>query len=119
MSDVDLFEINEAFSVQLVAVLRELGIDAQRSTSTAAPSRSDIRSARAARILTTLLYALEQARPETRHRRALSRRRQWRGGRRRAGLNNSQHGLSGKALQILPNPARSASARRKSCDACN
>jgi acetyl-CoA C-acetyltransferase len=27
LADVDLFEINEAFSVQLVAVLRELGID--------------------------------------------------------------------------------------------
>src|SRR5207249_4928478 len=27
LKDVDLFEINEAFSVQMVAVLRELGID--------------------------------------------------------------------------------------------
>ena len=27
LDDVDLFEINEAFSVQAVAVLRELGID--------------------------------------------------------------------------------------------
>src|SRR3954469_19584852 len=30
LKDVDLFEINEAFSVQLVAVLRELGIDPSR-----------------------------------------------------------------------------------------
>ena len=30
LADVDLFEINEAFSVQLVAILRELGIDANR-----------------------------------------------------------------------------------------
>src|SRR5678810_692965 len=27
MRDVDLFEINEAFSVQLIAVLRQLGVD--------------------------------------------------------------------------------------------
>ena len=27
LAEVDLFEINEAFSVQLVAVMRELGID--------------------------------------------------------------------------------------------
>ena len=49
LEDVDLFEINEAFSVQMVAVLRELGIAPRRSTSTAAPSRSAIRSAPAAR----------------------------------------------------------------------
>ena len=32
LADVDLFEINEAFSVQMVAVMRELGIDPRRST---------------------------------------------------------------------------------------
>ena len=49
LEEVDLFELNEAFAVQAVAVLRELGLDPARSTSTAVPSRSDIRSAPAAR----------------------------------------------------------------------
>ena len=30
LEDVDLFEMNEAFSVQAVAVIRELGIDPER-----------------------------------------------------------------------------------------
>ncbi len=50
LEDVDLFELNEAFAVQGVAVTRELGLDpGQGQRRTAAPSRSAIRSARAAR----------------------------------------------------------------------
>ena len=49
LKDVDLFEINEAFSVQAVAVTRELGIEPRASASTAARSRSGTRLARAAR----------------------------------------------------------------------
>ena len=50
LDDVDLFEINEAFAVQALAVTRELGArSGARSTCTAAPSRSATRSAPAAR----------------------------------------------------------------------
>ena len=60
-SDVDLFEINEAFSVQLVAVLGELGIDAARvNVNGGAVALGHPIGASGARILTTLLYALEQ-----------------------------------------------------------
>jgi acetyl-CoA C-acetyltransferase len=47
--DVDLWEINEAFAVVALACMRELDHPAA-STSTAAPSRSGIRSAQAARV---------------------------------------------------------------------
>ena len=49
LEDVDLFEINEAFAAQMVAIIKELGSIRRASTSTAARSRSAIRSARAAR----------------------------------------------------------------------
>jgi acetyl-CoA C-acetyltransferase len=61
LDQVDLFEINEAFSVQAVAVMRELGI---------APARVNVHGgavalghpigASGARILTTLLYAMKR-----------------------------------------------------------
>ncbi len=61
LEDVDLFEINEAFSVQLVAVLRELGIDPQKvNVNGGAVALGHPIGASGARILTTLLYALEQ-----------------------------------------------------------
>jgi acetyl-CoA C-acetyltransferase len=61
VSDVDLFEINEAFSVQLVAVLGELGIDAARvNVNGGAVALGHPIGASGARILTTLLHALEQ-----------------------------------------------------------
>jgi acetyl-CoA C-acetyltransferase len=60
ISDIDLFEINEAFAVCSIAVNRELGLD---------PNRVNIRGgavalghpigASGARILTTLLHALQ------------------------------------------------------------
>jgi acetyl-CoA C-acetyltransferase len=60
LSDVDLFEINEAFSVQLVAVMRELGVDAARvNVNGGAVALGHPIGASGARILTTLLYALE------------------------------------------------------------
>jgi hypothetical protein len=49
LDKIDLFEINEAFSAQYLAVEKELGLDRDRSTSTAARSRSGTRSARPAR----------------------------------------------------------------------
>jgi len=61
IEDVDLFEINEAFSVQLIAVLRDLGIDPTRvNVNGGAVALGHPIGASGARILTTLLYALEQ-----------------------------------------------------------
>jgi len=61
LDDVDLFEINEAFSVQLIAVLRELGIDADRvNVNGGAVALGHPIGASGARILTTLLHALQQ-----------------------------------------------------------
>jgi acetyl-CoA C-acetyltransferase len=61
IGDVDLFEINEAFSVQLIAVLRELGIDAARvNVNGGAIALGHPIGASGARVLTTLLYALQQ-----------------------------------------------------------
>jgi acetyl-CoA C-acetyltransferase len=59
--DVDLFELNEAFSVQAVAVLKELGIDpAKVNVNGGAVALGHPIGASGARILTTLLYALKQ-----------------------------------------------------------
>jgi acetyl-CoA C-acetyltransferase len=61
LGDVDLFEINEAFSVQMVAILGELGIDATRvNVNGGAVALGHPIGASGARILTTLLHALEQ-----------------------------------------------------------
>ncbi len=59
LADVDLFELNEAFSVQAVAVVRELGIDPARvNVHGGAVALGHPIGASGARILTTLLYAL-------------------------------------------------------------
>jgi acetyl-CoA C-acetyltransferase len=61
LADVDLFEINEAFSVQMVAVLRELGIDpAKVNVSGGAVALGHPIGASGARVLTTLIYALKR-----------------------------------------------------------
>jgi acetyl-CoA C-acetyltransferase len=61
LKDVDLFEINEAFSVQAVAVVRELGIDLSRvNVHGGAVALGHAIGASGARVLTTLLYALQQ-----------------------------------------------------------
>jgi acetyl-CoA C-acetyltransferase len=61
IEDVDLFELNEAFSVQAVAVLKELGIDpAKVNVNGGAVALGHPIGASGARILTTLLYALKQ-----------------------------------------------------------
>ena len=61
LADVDLFEINEAFSVQMVAVLRELGIDpAKANVHGGAVALGHPIGASGARVLTTLLYALKR-----------------------------------------------------------
>jgi acetyl-CoA C-acetyltransferase len=61
LKDVDLFEINEAFSVQAVAVTRELGIDLARvNVHGGAVALGHAIGASGARVLTTLLYALKR-----------------------------------------------------------
>jgi acetyl-CoA C-acetyltransferase len=60
LEDVDLFELNEAFSVQALAVLKELGINPQKvNVNGGAVALGHAIGSSGARILTTLLYALE------------------------------------------------------------
>jgi len=58
-SDIDLFELNEAFAVQAVAVLKELGLSCDNvNTRGGAISLGHPIGASGARVLTTLIYAL-------------------------------------------------------------
>jgi acetyl-CoA C-acetyltransferase len=58
--NVDLYELNEAFAVQSVAVTRELGIDPERvNVNGGAVALGHAIGASGARVLTTLLYALK------------------------------------------------------------
>lgn len=60
IEDVDLFEINEAFSAQLVAVMGQLRLDPARvNVNGGAVALGHPIGASGARILTTLLHALE------------------------------------------------------------
>ena len=59
MDDIDLMELNEAFSAQALAVIRELGIDpAKVNVNGGAVALGHPIGASGARILTTLLYAM-------------------------------------------------------------
>ncbi len=61
LDEVDLFEINEAFSVQAVAVMAELGIDPARvNVHGGAVALGHPIGACGSRVLTTLLYALKR-----------------------------------------------------------
>ena len=61
LADVDLFELNEAFSVQAVAVLKELGIDSEKvNVNGGAVALGHAIGSSGSRILTTLLYALKR-----------------------------------------------------------
>jgi acetyl-CoA C-acetyltransferase len=58
-SDIDLFELNEAFAAQSVAVARELGLDtAKINVNGGAIALGHPIGASGARVLTTLVYAL-------------------------------------------------------------
>ncbi len=60
LDDVDLIELNEAFSAQAVAVIRELGADpAKVNVNGGAVALGHPIGASGARILTTLLYAMK------------------------------------------------------------
>jgi acetyl-CoA C-acetyltransferase len=61
LADVDLFEINEAFSVQAIAVMRELGIDPSRvNVHGGAVALGHAIGASGARVLTTLIHAMRR-----------------------------------------------------------
>jgi acetyl-CoA C-acetyltransferase len=61
IESVDLFELNEAFSVQSIAVLRELGIDAARvNVNGGAVALGHAIGSSGARVLTTLLYSMQR-----------------------------------------------------------
>lgn len=61
IEDVDLFELNEAFSVQGVAVTRELGIDPARvNVHGGAVALGHAIGSSGSRVLTTLIYALRR-----------------------------------------------------------
>ena len=61
LKDVDLFELNEAFAVQALAVLNELGIDPQKvNVGGGAVALGHAIGSSGARVLTTLLYALKR-----------------------------------------------------------
>jgi acetyl-CoA C-acetyltransferase len=60
IEDVDLFEINEAFAAQMVAIIKELGLDAARvNVNGGAIALGHPIGASGARVLTTLLYAMK------------------------------------------------------------
>ncbi|WP_291428344.1 acetyl-CoA C-acetyltransferase [Deinococcus sp.] len=66
VGDVDLWELNEAFSVQSLAVSRELGLDPARvNVNGGAVALGHPIGASGARILVTLLHALKQQGKET------------------------------------------------------
>ncbi len=60
MEDVDLFEINEAFSAQMVVLLKEMGLDREKvNVHGGAVALGHPIGATGARLLVTLIYALK------------------------------------------------------------
>jgi len=61
LGDVDLFELNEAFAAQAVAVIRELSLDPSKvNVQGGAVALGHAIGSSGARVLTTLLYALRR-----------------------------------------------------------
>ena len=61
LADVDLFELNEAFAAQMVAIIKELRVDPERvNVNGGAIALGHPIGASGARVLTTLLYAMQQ-----------------------------------------------------------
>ncbi len=59
IEDIELFELNEAFAAQSVAVIRELGLDQKKvNVNGGAIALGHPIGASGARVLTTLVYAL-------------------------------------------------------------
>jgi acetyl-CoA C-acetyltransferase len=60
-NDIDLFELNEAFAAQSIAVVRELGLDSAKvNVGGGAIALGHPIGASGARVLTTLIYALKR-----------------------------------------------------------
>jgi acetyl-CoA C-acetyltransferase len=63
LEDVDLFEINEAFAAQMLAIIKELGVDPARvNVNGGAIALGHPIGASGARVLATLLYAMKERR---------------------------------------------------------
>jgi acetyl-CoA C-acetyltransferase len=61
LEEVDLYELNEAFSVQALAVIRDLGLDGNKvNVHGGAVAIGHPIGASGARVLTTLLYAMRR-----------------------------------------------------------
>jgi len=61
LSDVDLIELNEAFSVQAVAITKELGLDPERvNVNGGAVALGHAIGQSGSRLLTTMLYELRR-----------------------------------------------------------
>jgi acetyl-CoA C-acetyltransferase len=61
LNEVDLIELNEAFSVQAVAIIRELGLDPERvNVNGGAVALGHAIGQSGSRLLTTLLYEMER-----------------------------------------------------------
>ena len=67
LSDIDLFELNEAFAAQMLACNKELKLDESKiNVNGGAIALGHPIGASGARVLVTLLHALEAAQPEAR-----------------------------------------------------
>ena len=76
VGDVDLFEINEAFAVVAMAAAKDLGIPREKlNINGGACALGHPIGATGARLIVTLLHALEAQQSQARHRLALHRRR--------------------------------------------
>ncbi|MCC6977441.1 MAG: 3-oxoadipyl-CoA thiolase, partial [Candidatus Melainabacteria bacterium] len=63
VSDIDLFELNEAFAAQSLACIRELGLDPEKvNVNGGAIALGHPLGSSGARILTTLLYEMRRRR---------------------------------------------------------
>jgi acetyl-CoA C-acetyltransferase len=61
MEDVDLFELNEAFSVQALGVMKELGLDMEKvNVNGGAVALGHAIGNSGSRVLTTLLYEMKR-----------------------------------------------------------
>jgi acetyl-CoA C-acetyltransferase len=61
VEDIDLFEINEAFAAQMVAIIKELGLNPERvNVNGGAIALGHPIGASGARVLTTLLHAMKE-----------------------------------------------------------
>ena len=89
VDDIDLFEVNEAFAAVAMAAMKDANIPHEKmNVYGGAVALGHPIGASGARILVTLLHALEEPQPEARHGRDLHRRRRSGGDDRR----RSMHG---------------------------